>query len=151
MTNEELKQTGEALIALSEGKKVQIKSRYGRGADCDSWQDYVCRGEPCPDYSSWYWRIKPEPRKRLIKPEELPPVFWVRDSEKKAWLLVTFVSDEMISGVALAILEPHTYLWSVCAANLPAMPSIRWDSPSLETWEWSPDRKQVNSFWVEEP
>ena len=96
----------------------------------------------------WNWnepdciyRIKPSPVKRLLKPEELPPVFWVRLKDdigsngpfmticSRPWHLITKV-DELGS------------IWYFEFG--------RGINVTTETHEWSLDRKTVHSFYTEE-
>jgi len=75
MTKEELKQTGEALIALSEGKKVQLVTVHD-----GNWGDFTGSVENLSGNIATLWRIKPKPKMRTIRVDELPYLFEVRDS-----------------------------------------------------------------------
>jgi hypothetical protein len=152
MTKEELKTTGEALVALSEGKAVQIKSRYGRPSE-PGWKDYQGPPDdpsPSPDYSSWLWRIKPQKQRRLIKREEMPADFWIRMKDFGGlWKRPTSIScmDRSDGGWAIGYLTDETsptQQW----IQVKQWPERKDTDPDI--WEWSPDRKTVHSFYVEE-
>lgn len=126
MTKEEIKNHGECLIAFAEGKTIQYCYSGKQG-----WHDIV-PDHPMPSVFKML-RIKPEKKKRLLKVEELPPVFWVRQRRK-------------------------VYAWELCvgfeigqrAMKLGWGYVVNFNETALEHFEWSPDRKEVRSFEVEE-
>lgn len=75
MTNEQLRQTGLAMIAHAEGKPVQIAS-----IETDNWETYGENEEPRWLVEKHRYRPKPEPVTRpWSKPDDVPgPVCWVR-------------------------------------------------------------------------
>lgn len=81
----------------------------------------------------WEFRIKPTPSKRLIRADELPAMFWVREKGMHAWFVPLKIE-----------------------ADENGKPYIEWDPRDLKRVvelkyaEWSPDRKEVRSFYVEE-
>jgi hypothetical protein len=145
MTPEQLKQTGEALIALSEGKQIQWIDEHG------TWIDFEPTGcslaAMCSLSSSW--RIKPTLKKRLIRPDELPDLFWIRmKNYGSLWKRPVSISCEVRAdgGFAIGYLTDER------------TPSQEWiqvvifqfENPtSIKHWEWSPYRKTVHSFFVE--
>lgn len=127
-----LKRIGEALIAFADKKRIQWKSLTTLG-----WTDWP------PDQELAFFhnlahdkyfrlRVKPEPKKRLIRADELPPVFWVRNRE--GWALCTYVSDK--EGLRLAGSVSYVQIGE--------------DAEKCGILGWSPDRKQVFSFWKED-
>lgn len=148
MSPQELKQTGEALIALSEGKPIQAKSVIG-----SDWSDYNPwdKGSPEPNFDSYVFRVKPGKVKRLIRAEEMPADFGIRmKNYGSLWKKPTSISgkDRTDGGFAIGYLtdehEPKQEWIQITTAQSLYM------IPHTEIWEWSPDRKQINSFFVEE-
>lgn len=134
MTKEEMKQTGEALIALSEGKPVQWMGTSKRFIPNAAWFDCVNSNDhPMEDT---VYRIKPQPKKRLIEHDEFPALFWIRTGVGGNWYMPIFLSTAGF-GIHLDNASPVEF--------------VSWERVKLfpDSWQWSPDRKQVNSFWVE--
>jgi hypothetical protein len=76
------------------------------------------------------WRIKPTPKKRLMRPEDFPVVFWVQGNGSECWGLCTFVGPTGLRTSNDPLLWPYEVLG--------------------RSWVWSPDRKEIKSFFVEE-
>lgn len=146
MTKEELKETGLALIALSEGKADVEYWNMESG----QWDSAFALYGMLPVRDDKY-RIKPEKKKRLLRPEEMPPIFWIRIKNYGGlWKLPTSISCKAgaDSGWAIGYLtydQVPDQKWIQIVKQRPE----RTDSDP-ELWEWSPDRKEVRSFEVEE-
>ena len=65
MTNEELKQAAEVMLAAAEGKQIQVA-----GKESNLWVD--CIYSPAWDWAENTYRIKPAKALRPWKPEEVP-------------------------------------------------------------------------------
>lgn len=74
-------------------------------------------------------RIKPTSTKRPMRIDELPALFWVRYKTEKDWELPWKVNDDFI------------FIKEGCVSPL---------GYKNGSWEWSPDRKTVHSFEVDE-
>lgn len=85
-------QTARAVIAHSEGKKIQVKY-----SGSDQWDDWVIQEFPEPGDGNNY-RPKPQPKRvHWSKPEHVPgPVCWVRRRGQPACWLITCVCDDAI-------------------------------------------------------
>lgn len=140
MTNEEMKMTGEALIALSEGKEIQAKVGSA-WANYNPWD----KGSPEPNLANYPFRIKPTPAKRLIRAEELPDNFWIAlKNYGSLWKRPIAISRKTGSdGFAIGYLTDEN---SPKLQWLQVRPDIQ---DHLSDWEWSQDRIQIRSFWVE--
>lgn len=88
MSPEQLKETGLALIALSEGKEVEVF--FGK------WGSFTGSVDGISGNISCLWRIKPSPKMRPIRKDELPFVFVVRDSDNDMHLVS--VQREFFNG-----------------------------------------------------
>lgn len=92
------------------------------------------------DTASYEYRIKPFPTKRLIRADELPPVFWVRPESVERWSLVIEVDGEDLTTLTvtndLKVYAAVGNIARIANANVPSA--------------WSPDRKEVKSFYIEE-
>jgi len=76
------------------------------------------------------YRVKPAPKKRPIRTDELPPIVWIKFADGYTWLLVRAIEPRRI------------YLKSTTPYTIDDLISIG--------AVWSPDRKTENSFEVEE-
>lgn len=108
MTNEQLKQTAAAMLAVADGKPAQFKYR-GQGRE--AWGDIE---DPEWNFAFCEYRAKPEPRTRpWNNPNDVPgPVCWLRDTTDARQMeqMVTHVDGSgVLSGTG------HSYvvmLWS---------------------------------------
>jgi len=131
MLNEELKNTALALLEMDKwplgGARVQCKPSNG---------DWVEISYPTPPQIKdggqlLPHRIKPEPKKRLIRPDEMGPIVWFRCEGYDApneWRLIT------------RFRESSFCIWTIMYEFQDALPD----------WQWSPDREEIRSFFVEE-
>lgn len=126
MTKEETKIAAHVMTGYLEGKPVEFRLKQA-----EHWKPDVSGLQW--NWDSYEYRIQPEKKKRLLKAEELPRVFWVRQRGKVyAWEL--FVGFE-IGQRAMKLARGHV---------------VNFNETALEHFEWSPDRKEVRSFEVEE-
>jgi hypothetical protein len=122
LKNEQIKQTGLAMIAFSEGKKVE--AAYVQSPN--SWHDV--------DFPNWQsqaaiFRPKPQPVSRpWSKPEDVPLNCWLRICGTELFYLVTYLSPDWIGGNTLG--------------------RIAWDN--LHGYEYSTDRKTWKPCTVED-
>ena len=99
LTNEQIKQTGLAMIAFSEGKKVE--AAYVQSPN--SWHDV--------DYPNWHseaavFRPKPQPSSRpWSKPEDVPLNCWIRLGAGEPERLVIMVAS---NGIRIAGTSCHS-------------------------------------------
>jgi len=96
LTNEQIKQQGLAMIAFSEGEKVEAAYLLSP----NSWHDVEC-----PNWHSEaaIFRPKPQPVARpWSKPEDVPLVCWFRMGKGEPERLVTMVASDgiRIAGVS---------------------------------------------------
>lgn len=130
MSPQELKTTGEALIALSEGKAVQYWSPIH-----SKWFDAEPTGFGIHPLGAFPYQIKLIPAKRLLRPEELPPHFWIREITcPELWRSVGMIGS--------------VNLWYAYAGGF-SMLDLQ-DAEALAKWQWSAHRKTAHSFWTEE-
>lgn len=126
VTNEQIKQTGLAMIAFSEGKKVEA----GYVQSPNSWHDV--------DYPNWHsevaiFRPKPQPVSRpWSKPEDVPLHCWIRLGAGEPERLVTMVAS---NGIRIAGTSCH---------------SAFFEWLELSALEHSTDRKTWHPCTVEE-
>lgn len=129
MTNEEMKDTIEAIAFVCSG---------GSHEECEvlTWSGWAPMPNSTPQIRSgeglYVHRIKPKPlpSKRLIRADELPAVFWVRECGATGWNIVNYVNGE-----ALRVFSRNDTSIKKLAETIAV---------------WSPDRKEVRSFYVEE-
>jgi hypothetical protein len=128
MTPEETIKAAEVMTAWAKGGDIQACYRQ----DDERWTDANSPlGSPAWNWYGYRYRLKPEPIKRLIRPDEMPLVFWCRRVGDSTWLLVTEISEMILKSAG----EEYHY----------------WDNPGdLAKYEWSADRKEIRSFFVEE-
>ena len=101
LTYEQIKQTGQAMIAFSEGKKVE--AAYLQSPN--KWHDVEC-----PNWHSEaaIFRPKPQPVSRpWSKPEDVPLNCWLRPHGRGIMYLITHLSEEGTWGHTLGRI-----LWS---------------------------------------
>lgn len=109
--------------AHKEGKEIQFKG------ESDSWLD-VTVATPNWNFYDRVYRVKPTPTKRLMRMDDLPAVFWVRCKGVSTWFLATEVCGNTLCTVQ--------------------GPDLDLKDHEIANFEWSPDRKTVHSFEVEE-
>jgi hypothetical protein len=139
---QKLKEIALVLQAYADGQTIQWNS-----LTCGNWQDWL-RGDILGLWHNlahdqyFELRIKPAPSKRLIRHEELPAVFWVRDAAQKIWVMVIAVSE---TGFCCLMrgnqFEPDDKV---------SMRYMEWTTAAHNDWEWSPDHKEGRSFYVKE-
>jgi len=135
MTNEEIKkQTLEAVSAMIDARGIiQANSRANNPDKEAGWADLkdllYCEH---PNFEFFNYRIKPQPKLRLMRVDDLPPVFWVREIGFQAWHLVSEIRG---NGIIFGN-----------GGSFTLEPSSTWAARC----EWSPDRKQINSFFKPE-
>jgi hypothetical protein len=101
LTNEQIKQNGLAMIAFSEGKKVEAAFVQSP----DNWHDVQC-----PNWHSEaaIFRPKPQPVSRpWSRPEDVPLNCWLRMPKCGTMHLVTQLSNEGTWGHTLGRLNWH--------------------------------------------
>lgn len=130
MTPEQLRTTGEALIALSEGKATQYSNDCGK-----TWKDRCYTtvehmGASVHHTMTPWWRIKPALVKRLMRADEFPNLWWFRLLDQNVWYLNSAMKCD---GSGFSVAGCH----------------LKFED-AKDHWQWSPDRKQINSFFVEE-
>lgn len=78
-------------------------------------------------------RVKPTPKLRPMRHDEFPAVWWFKSSDSLAWRLVV----EIIDSASFVLCNGDHYFF---------------DEPNQDksTWQWSPDRKEIRSFFVED-
>lgn len=103
MTKEQLRQTGEAMIAFADGKPVQCC--YG-----GEWSD---ANEPAwnPNY---LYRKKPDPKTRQwSKPGDVPgPVCWIRSGSDQARMIISLTDSGIRVACINAFGESCWFHWS---------------------------------------
>lgn len=65
---EQLNKNHEIMVLWLNGKKIQVKRTNVLD---DTWTDFIGT-DPSFDSTVWEWRVKPEPKLRPWKPEEVP-------------------------------------------------------------------------------
>ena len=96
LTNEQIKQNGLAMIAFSEGKRIQEYNTSNKGSrwyDVSDVNFYV---------SGYIWRPKPQPVSRpWSKPEDVPLNCWIRTGKGGPdRMVITVASDGIrIAGI----------------------------------------------------
>jgi len=131
MTNEEMKMTGEALIALAADPQIATEYFYS-----GHWRALEAGKTPAfsrPDGILLH-RIKPQPKPRLIRVDELPPVFWVKRKDGNVWLAVYAIGEHSLQ---------------IGYFNYYGKPSTIGEK-DLVNWEYSPDRYAPHSFFKQE-
>lgn len=97
LTHERLRQNAAAMLSLADGKPIQYRMRSDYAGDMD-WKDYDPDSR-APDYGTWEYRPKPEPKVRPWKgPADVPgPVCWIRQPFlKPAAFLVVGVGADIV-------------------------------------------------------
>jgi hypothetical protein len=128
VTYEQIKQTGLAMIAFSEGKRVEAALLRAP----NSWHDVE---HPNWHHEAAIFRPKPQPVSRpWSKPEDVPgPVCWIRSEKGQSEKLVTMVASDGIRMFSL-LGDHHTF--------------FGWNS--LASYEYSTDRKAWKPCTVED-
>ena len=129
LTNEQTKQTGLAMIAFSEGKKVE--AAYVQSPN--SWHDV--------DYPNWHskaaiFRPKPQPVSRpWSNPEDVPgPVCWIRRiDERNKERMIVYVDSSGVDSLGVGVSQ---------------MKCVMFGGEFLK-WEYSTDRKTWKPCTVE--
>lgn len=135
----EMEERIKVMTAFATGSLIQFQhiSEY------DNWKDIL---EPQWKWEEYRYRIAPVSKTRVIRIDELPPIFWV--SKKMhiipSWHLVTEISSTSLFIHSLRTREDIVPSITLEDSGFPVCKNNSSD------WWWSVDRKEIRSFLVKD-
>lgn len=116
------------MIAVMQGAKEGKRIEYKE----NNYDEWILAMTPSWDWSKSTYRVAPEPKKRLIRVEELPNVFWVKKTQWVSCNLCTKFQKDIGFGCGsgddfefIFFGEDKNWAWS-------ASPSGPWKSFEVE-------------------
>jgi len=129
MTNKEII---EVIQAFEDGKSIEAHWKIEDITRASNWYE-VKSG--IWDFENHIYRIKPKPKCRTMWSDEFPSVWWFRNYAAETWNLVLCQSS-------------FNFRYHGIQDNEGTVEKI-FDEADIY-WQWSPNRKDIKSFFIED-